>query len=175
MMPEAMRTAMPEALPGAKHATNATQLTGRIQDQGEKTQLPDPCGAVEKPDSISLNDDLARTRALLQRMQAENEHRTAQLDAAGLTSFTDRADWLIDHWSKDQKLAWRRRWERLGLTDPEPHLRRVEHSPQPTRPCERCGIPRVVKLTRHSPLCADCRFVLSKEEIALWAGKKQVA
>jgi hypothetical protein len=119
-------------------------------------------------------DDLTRTRDLLRRMQAENEHRSAQLAATGLTSFTDRADWLMDHWSKDQKLAWRRRWQRLGLSDPEPILRRIhgEHSPQPTKPCDRCGLPRIVKLTRYSPLCADCRFVLSKEEIALWAGKR---
>jgi len=123
-----------------------------------------------------MDVDLIRTRVTLARLQGEQERLHAQLEAAGLTSFTERADWLMGHWSNDQQLAWRRRWQRLGLTDPEPR-RRVhgEHSPQPTRPCERCGIPRVVKLSRRSPLCADCRFVLSKEEIALWAGEKQAA
>ena len=176
MMLQEMPAAMRQALPGAKHATNATRLTGRIQDQGEKSHVPDPCGAVENADSIPTQDDLQRTRALLRRMQRENERRLHELEATGLTTFADRADWLMGHWSADQKLAWRRHWERLGLTDPEPRRRiHGEHSPQPTRPCEWCGIPRVVKLSRRSPLCADCRYVMSKEEIALWAGEKQAA
>jgi len=67
-----------------------------------------------------MDVDLWHTRNALQRMQADQERLREQLEATGLTSFADRADWLMLHASADEQLAWRRRWRALGVTDPEP-------------------------------------------------------
>ncbi len=63
---------------------------------------------------------LVRTRALLADLAARQERLGAELEATGLTSFTDRADWLIAHRTADEQLAWRLHWLSLGITDPEP-------------------------------------------------------
>lgn len=58
--------------------------------------------------------------SLLDDMQREQEQLAAELDATGIESFADRADWLMDRWSPDRKLAWRRHWRALGVVNPEP-------------------------------------------------------
>lgn len=113
--------------------------------------------------------DLARTRVVLAGLQGDQERLHAELELTGILSFADRADWLLSHRSPDEQLAWRRHWLALGLTDIAPG-RRIHgaHSPTPTSPCVRCGLLRKVRVGRGS-LCADCRYVLSDDEIALWA------
>jgi hypothetical protein len=92
-------------------------------------------------------------------------------------SFIERSDWLMAHRTRDEKVAWNRKWEALGLVDPEPRrpkttsTRSTDHAVRPIV-CIRCGVERLVRVGHPSPLCADCRLVLSKEEIALWTGKK---
>ena len=110
-MPGALLPAMPQAM----HATNATQLTGRFQDQGEKTQLPDAAGAVDNRSSAAWFDQeltdsearvyLARTRSLLEKMQAEQEALARELDESGVTGFVARDEWLIAHRSPLEVLA----------------------------------------------------------------------
>lgn len=117
-------------------------------------------------------NDLERTRALLDRMNAEQERLAARLDGAGIASFADRADWLIAHRTPDERLAWRRHWIALGLTDAEPRPRAEPlHlvSRALVAPCARCGIRRATRPGRASNLCTDCRYVLSKEEREAWA------
>jgi len=93
-------------------------------------------------------------------------------------SFVERSDWLMAHRTRDEKLAWDRKWQALGLIDPKQvqretvsSVRLTDHAARPIV-CIRCGVERIVRVGHPSPLCADCRLVLSKEEIALWTGKK---
>lgn len=113
---------------------------------------------------------LMRTRIVLAQRQGEHVARLEALEAAGLSSFADRADWLFAHRPADEQRAWRRRWFALGLTQIAPDL--------PDRPmpdswvaCKRCGIPRVQNASRPSGtgLCRDCSTSLTREERALWA------
>lgn len=64
--------------------------------------------------------DLIRTRVVLAGLQGEQESLSAELEATGLTDFADRADWLIAHRTDDQRLAWERHWQRLGVSSPKP-------------------------------------------------------
>ncbi len=84
--------------------------------------------------------DLLRTRVLLEALQGEQERLHAALGESGVQGFADQADWLMDHWSPDRKLAWRRKWERLGLKPSEiapqrEHLTKPESiaNPKPRR------------------------------------------
>lgn len=126
-------------------------------------------GGVIDVDALPTRQDLERTLSLLARRQAEQERLAAEADALGL-SFSERMAWLFDRMSADERLAWERRWGRLGVRAPELVRSAVVTRLQPTRPCDRCGVERVVNGARRSPpLCRDCRSVMSKEEIALWA------
>ena len=113
---------------------------------------------------------LVRARIVLAQRQGEHVARLEALEAAGLSSFADRADWLFAHRPADEQRAWRRRWAALGLTRIAPDL--------PDRPmpdswvaCVRCGIPRVVNESRTAAtgLCRDCSSAMTREERALWA------
>jgi len=68
--------------------------------------------------------DLERTRAVLAELAERQERLADELEATGRTGFIERADWLIDHRTPDEKLAWSRRWRRLSVRDPEPHPER---------------------------------------------------
>lgn len=113
---------------------------------------------------------LLRARIVLAHRQAENVRLAEELEATGLTSFADQADWLFEQRPADEKRAWRRRWAALGLTKIAPDI--------PDRPmpdvwvaCSRCGIPRVGNESRPSGtgLCRDCSSSMTREERALWA------
>lgn len=55
-------------------------------------------------------DDLQRTRDLLAERAARQERLGRELDATGIRSFVDRADWLIAQRTPDEQLAWDRLW-----------------------------------------------------------------
>lgn len=122
-------------------------------------------------DAMPTAEDLERTRALLRRRQAANERLETELAATGFTTFGEMSAWLMARWGRDRRLAWRRRWGALGLVDIDPkprHASRVKL--QPTKPCKRCGVDRVVKTGRAGTgLCRDCITVLTKDEVARWA------
>lgn len=75
-------------------------------------------------DFTITREDILRTRVTLAELAGEQERLAAALEETGITSFVDRADWLVSHWSADRQLAWRRYWRALGVVDPEP---RSEH------------------------------------------------
>jgi hypothetical protein len=125
---------------------------------------------VDGLDALPTAEDLARTRALLERRQGENERLEAELAATGLSSFGDIADWLMGRWDRDRRLVWRRRWAALGLVRIDPEPVHVQSRVQPTAPCRRCGVDRVVRVGRRGTgLCRDCITVLTKDEVARWA------
>lgn len=104
----------------AMHATYATYATNeRIQDSVENPYVPDAPDPVDNEVQVT-REDLLRTRVVLAELQMEQERLGAELESTGLTDFADRADWLMAHQSPDRKLAWRRHWQRLGISDPEP-------------------------------------------------------
>lgn len=99
-------------------------------------------------------------------MQREQERLGSRLEAAGLKDFIARSEWLFAHRTRDERLAWERKWAALGLVDPAPRSGRVP----PKAPCARCGVSRTVHSGRANVLCSDCRFVLTSAEIAVWVG-----
>ena len=112
-----MHPAVRGAMPGALHATYATQLTGRIQDSGEKSSVGLPPQPVDKG-AIAL---VERTRRVLAEVQTWQEARSRALDATGLKSFIDRSEWLLahpviefEHWRLMEATAEARSWHRNG-------------------------------------------------------------
>lgn len=78
---------------------------------------------------------ILRTRRVLEAMQREQEALGRELEATGLTSFADRADWLIAHRSPLEALAaelrqaaldgWHPSHSHLGMRPP------VKRMPRP--------------------------------------------
>ena len=69
-------------------------------------------------DAPANSIDLVRTRVTLAHLQANQERLHARLEATGLTSFVDRSEWLAANRTPDEALAERRKWARLGVSDP---------------------------------------------------------
>lgn len=64
--------------------------------------------------------EILRARVVLARRQGEHERRMAALAETGITSFVDRADWIFDQKTPEEKRAWVRRWRALGLREIDP-------------------------------------------------------
>lgn len=72
-------------------------------------------------------EDLERTRAVLADLARRQESLGELLDAAGVTDFIERSEWLAQHRTPDEALAVERAWSRLfrrhGITPaPRPHV-----------------------------------------------------
>lgn len=72
----------------------------------------------------------------------------------------------MDAWSESQQREHNlRSFRQVSVFPVEPAVRSQSRV---SRACVRCAVVRQVS-ARSSPLCRDCRFVLSREEVALWA------
>lgn len=64
--------------------------------------------------------DVLRTRVTLAGLQGRQDRLRDGLTRSRLTSTADRLDWLMAQRTRDEVLAWNRRWNALGVECPEP-------------------------------------------------------
>ncbi len=140
-----------------RNATNATSCsptrTPRVHD------APTPVDNEVQVTEI----DLTHTRVVLAQLQGEQERLSADLEATGLKGFADRADWLIAHRAPEEQVAWRRRWRRLGVSDPEPRRERIPRPASLAAPKRRRKASPVIPVDRQLEIAMNA---LAKQEAA---------